>query len=44
MEIAAASGEDSSQMRSIALVTMVFLPGTFFAVRSSLFLAEISIS
>ena len=32
MEIATASGEDSSQMRSIALVTMVFLPGTFFAV------------
>ncbi|GAB1315707.1 Magnesium transport protein CorA, transmembrane region [Madurella fahalii] len=31
MEIATASGEDSSQMRSIALVTMVFLPGTFFA-------------
>ncbi|KAK4110316.1 hypothetical protein N656DRAFT_770350 [Canariomyces notabilis] len=31
MEIATATGEDSSQMRSIALVTMVFLPGTFFA-------------
>ncbi|KAL2195582.1 hypothetical protein P885DRAFT_40141 [Corynascus similis CBS 632.67] len=31
MEIATASGEDSSQMRYIALVTMVFLPGTFFA-------------
>ncbi|GAB1316369.1 hypothetical protein MFIFM68171_06579 [Madurella fahalii] len=31
MEIATASGEDSSHMRSIALVTMVFLPGTFFA-------------
>ncbi|KAK4119078.1 hypothetical protein N657DRAFT_650634 [Parathielavia appendiculata] len=31
MEIATASGEDSRQMRSIALVTMVFLPGTFFA-------------
>jgi len=36
MEIATASGEDSSQMRSIALVTMVFLPGTFFAVGPSL--------
>jgi hypothetical protein len=32
MEIATSSAEDSSQMRSIALVTMVFLPGTFFAV------------
>ncbi|KAJ9130657.1 hypothetical protein NKR19_g9805 [Coniochaeta hoffmannii] len=31
MEIATSSAEDSSQMRSIALVTMVFLPGTFFA-------------
>ncbi|KAK5656070.1 hypothetical protein OQA88_5209 [Cercophora sp. LCS_1] len=31
MEIATATGEDSSQMRSIAVVTMVFLPGTFFA-------------
>lgn len=32
MEIATAAAADSSQMRSIALVTMVFLPGTFFAV------------
>ncbi|KAK3296415.1 uncharacterized protein B0H64DRAFT_169712 [Chaetomium fimeti] len=31
MEIATATGEDSRQMRSIALVTMIFLPGTFFA-------------
>ncbi|KAK1829013.1 hypothetical protein QBC39DRAFT_357823 [Podospora conica] len=31
MEIAAATGRDSSQMRSIAFVTMVFLPGTFIA-------------
>lgn len=31
VDIATAAGQDSSQMRSIALVTMVFLPGTFFA-------------
>ncbi|KAJ0124309.1 hypothetical protein J7T55_005647 [Diaporthe amygdali] len=31
MDIARAAGRDSSQMRSISLVTMVFLPGTFFA-------------
>ncbi|KAK3378009.1 hypothetical protein B0H63DRAFT_525268 [Podospora didyma] len=31
VEIATATGQDSSQMRSIALVTMIFLPGTFFA-------------
>ncbi|KAJ9144602.1 hypothetical protein NKR23_g5865 [Pleurostoma richardsiae] len=31
VDIASAAGKDSSQMRSIALVTMVFLPGTFFA-------------
>ncbi|KAK3365886.1 hypothetical protein B0T24DRAFT_404818 [Lasiosphaeria ovina] len=29
--IATATSQDSSQMRSIAIVTMVFLPGTFFA-------------
>ena len=33
VDIATAARSDSSQMRSIALVTMVFLPGTFFAVR-----------
>ncbi|KAK1723675.1 uncharacterized protein BDZ83DRAFT_580335, partial [Colletotrichum acutatum] len=31
MDIATATGRDSRQMRSIAMVTMVFLPGTFFA-------------
>ncbi|KAF8862500.1 hypothetical protein BDZ45DRAFT_723050 [Acephala macrosclerotiorum] len=30
-EIALATGRDSRHMRSIALLTMVFLPGTFFA-------------
>jgi len=33
VEIATATGRDSRHMRSIALVTMIFLPGTFFAVR-----------
>jgi hypothetical protein len=32
VDIATSTKRDSSQMRSIALVTMVFLPGTFFAV------------
>ncbi|KAI1774288.1 hypothetical protein F4818DRAFT_419474 [Hypoxylon cercidicola] len=31
VEIALATGRDSRHMRSIAIVTMVFLPGTFFA-------------
>ncbi|TVY23264.1 hypothetical protein LHYA1_G007945 [Lachnellula hyalina] len=31
VEIALATGRDSRHMRSIALLTMVFLPGTFFA-------------
>ncbi|KAK1657020.1 hypothetical protein BDP55DRAFT_687103 [Colletotrichum godetiae] len=31
VDIATASGRDSRQMRSIALLTMIFLPGTFFA-------------
>ncbi|KXH68994.1 hypothetical protein CSAL01_06611 [Colletotrichum salicis] len=31
VDIATATGRDSRQMRSIALVTMIFLPGTFFA-------------
>ncbi|KEZ45114.1 hypothetical protein SAPIO_CDS2547 [Scedosporium apiospermum] len=31
VEIATATGRDSRHMRSIALVTMIFLPGTFFA-------------
>ncbi|ORY58784.1 uncharacterized protein BCR38DRAFT_69850 [Pseudomassariella vexata] len=31
VEIALAAGRDSRHMRSIAVVTMVFLPGTFFA-------------
>ncbi|KAF7535420.1 hypothetical protein G7054_g5368 [Neopestalotiopsis clavispora] len=31
LEIAKATSRDSQHMRSIALVTMVFLPGTFFA-------------
>jgi Mg2+ and Co2+ transporter CorA len=30
VEIALATNQDSKVMRSIALVTMVFLPGTFF--------------
>lgn len=33
VEIALATSRDSKHMRSIAIVTMVFLPGTFFAVR-----------
>ena len=32
MEIARATSRDSRHMRSIAVVTMVFLPGTFSAV------------
>ncbi|KAL0931255.1 uncharacterized protein CTRU02_213990 [Colletotrichum truncatum] len=36
VDIATATGQDSRQMRSIALVTMVFLPGTFFAVSHDL--------
>ncbi|KAE8448391.1 hypothetical protein EG329_009635 [Mollisiaceae sp. DMI_Dod_QoI] len=35
VEIALATGRESKHMRSIALVTMIFLPGTFFAVRPS---------
>ncbi|KAI2616117.1 hypothetical protein GGS26DRAFT_453179 [Hypomontagnella submonticulosa] len=31
VEIALATGRDSRHMRSISIVTMVFLPGTFFA-------------
>ncbi|RGP81740.1 hypothetical protein FLONG3_125 [Fusarium longipes] len=31
VEIALATNQDSRHMRSIALVTMIFLPGTFFA-------------
>ncbi|GAP87362.2 hypothetical protein SAMD00023353_2700490 [Rosellinia necatrix] len=31
LEIARATSRDSKHMRSIALVTMIFLPGTFFA-------------
>ncbi|KAI1878382.1 hypothetical protein JX265_000314 [Neoarthrinium moseri] len=31
VETAIAAGNDSRQMRSIAIVTMIFLPGTFFA-------------
>ncbi|KAG7056116.1 protein kinase [Colletotrichum scovillei] len=31
VDIATATGNDSRQMRSISLVTMIFLPGTFFA-------------
>ncbi|KAJ4249058.1 hypothetical protein NW762_012390 [Fusarium torreyae] len=31
VEIALATSQDSRHMRSIALVTMIFLPGTFFA-------------
>ncbi|EPE33279.1 hypothetical protein GLAREA_06291 [Glarea lozoyensis ATCC 20868] len=31
VEIAYSTSKDSSHMRSIALVTMIFLPGTFFA-------------
>lgn len=34
VEIALATNRDSRIMRSIALVTMIFLPGTFFAVSS----------
>jgi Mg2+ and Co2+ transporter CorA len=32
VEIALATSQDSRHMRSIALLTMIFLPGTFFAV------------
>jgi uncharacterized membrane protein len=32
MEIATATNKDSSQMLSIAVATMIFLLGTFFAV------------
>ena len=32
MQMARATTQDSKHMRSIAIVTMVFLPGTFFAV------------
>jgi hypothetical protein len=38
VDIATAAGRDSNQMRSISLVTMVFLPGTFFAVRNLSFI------
>ncbi|RDL36221.1 uncharacterized protein BP5553_06833 [Venustampulla echinocandica] len=38
VEIALATGRESKHMRSIALVTMVFLPGTFFAVKPLLHL------
>ncbi|KAG4261813.1 hypothetical protein FPRO04_09785 [Fusarium proliferatum] len=31
VEIALATSQDSRHMRSIALLTMIFLPGTFFA-------------
>lgn len=34
VDIATSTSQDSGQMRSISLVTMVFLPGTFFAVSS----------
>lgn len=37
LEIAMATSRDSRHMRSIALVTMIFLPGTFLAVRSHSF-------
>ncbi|KAK4097732.1 hypothetical protein N658DRAFT_488997 [Parathielavia hyrcaniae] len=36
MAIATATSEDSRQIRSIALVTMIFLPGTFFATMFSM--------
>ena len=36
VEIALATNRDSRHMRSIALVTMVFLPGTFFATMFSM--------
>lgn len=36
-ELAAASRKDSAAMRTIAVVTTVFLPGTFMAVRITLF-------
>jgi hypothetical protein len=36
VEIALATNRDSSHMRSIALVTMIFLPGTFFATMFSM--------
>ncbi|MBE3046159.1 hypothetical protein IMZ48_27200, partial [Candidatus Bathyarchaeota archaeon] len=31
MRIASAARDDSSAMRTIALMTMIFLPGTFYA-------------
>lgn len=33
MEIALATKKDGSQMKSIAILTMIFLPATFVAVR-----------
>ena len=32
VEIALSTAKESQHMRSIAIVTMIFLPGTFFAV------------
>jgi hypothetical protein len=42
MEIAVRTKLDSSQMRSIALLTMIFLPATFAAVSDSILLSKIS--
>lgn len=38
MLLALAASKDSRHMRTIALVTMVFLPGTFFAVSYSAYI------
>ena len=40
-EIAAATKMDSTAMKGIAVVTMLFLPGTFFAVRQTIIMVNI---
>ncbi|KAI3327008.1 hypothetical protein HD806DRAFT_379855 [Xylariaceae sp. AK1471] len=43
ISIAVESKKDSSHMRYISFLGMIFLPGTFFAVRSSIVLVQISL-
>jgi hypothetical protein len=40
MDIALETKRDGSQMKSIALLTMIFLPATFVAVRNCPFLSS----
>lgn len=42
LQIAQSSKRDSTQMRSIALLTMIFLPGTYVAVRPNTFFRPLS--